>query len=822
VTAVPARRDIEKFFELSLDLMAIANDAGCFLEINPAFERTLGYALGELKSRPFTEFVHPDDVESTLEACAALTAGESAIGFENRCRCRDESYKWLMWDATPIKDGLTYCTAHDITVRKQVESELALAGAMALETSRQSAEVVARSEKTFRGLLESAPDAMVIVDGNGEIVLVNGVAENVFGYEREELIGERVELLVPDRYGERHVGYRERYGRNPEVRRSVGRRLELFGRRKDGSEFPAEISLSPVETENGTLVSSAIRDITARKQVEAELALASERALEASRQKSQFVANMSHEIRTPLNGVIGMADLLRDTTLDPVQRQYADALAVSSEALRAVISDILDFSKIEAGRLELDPIDFVLRNAVEEACLVLADEAHGKGLELSHWVDADVPVTVNGDRARLRQILLNLLANAVKFTARGEVVLRVCSHGEFQLHFAVSDTGLGIDREQAERLFEAFVQADSSTTRKYGGTGLGLTISRELVERMHGEIGAEPREGGGSLFWFTAELPEVESAAEPARIRAVVDAVAERSPSLDSGPRARSSGPTGPVILIAEDNEINRAVAKALLAKRGLRTAIACNGLEAVWMSGAYDYAAILMDCQMPELDGYEATSRIRAAASGRELPIIAMTAHSMRGDRERCLAAGMDDYLAKPVRSEELDAVILRWLPDYDPAVPPEGADHGSSSDRPDREPDADAHNGSSSSDSDAAPAPEGLEDVLDRATISQLEETLTAEMRERLVETFEESLAKCVADIVDAVARGDQTGLRRVTHLLKGSSATLGATRLLHACEQLEQTGRAGDPPVGEQQLEHLQGIASEARQALRERLI
>jgi CheY-like chemotaxis protein len=359
---------------------------------------------------------------------------------------------------------------------------------------------------------------------------------------------------------------------------------------------------------------------------------------------------MSHELRTPMNGIIGMIQLLRDSALTQSQIGYVDAQETSAEALLAVLSNLLHFSKLEAGRLELDRSDFDVRRVVEEACQMRTDTAHAKGLKISYGVEDGVPLAVMGDRACLRQILLTLLSNAVAFTDSGEIAVRVVRHQNGELRFSVSDTGVGIDREQSSVLSGAL--APSQPTFHSARGDFGLAVSRQLVELMGGRIGAEPCEGGGGMFWFSVALPEAgDECVEASRV--------------DIDRSARSVSTDGePLVLVAEDNEINRLVAKVLLDKLRLRMAVACDGREAIQMAAAHSYDAILMDCMMPEVDGLQATQEIRAAEGPSHVPIIAMTALAMPGDRERCLAAGMDDYLSKPVRLETLGAVIHRWLP--------------------------------------------------------------------------------------------------------------------------------------------------------------
>ena len=839
--------------------------------------------------------------------------GKAALGFESERQLLGKSWSgwWLPeWQAR-LEDGLKRAFAGEV-----VRLDLALDGGGAggeglskmewweaslalldgggaprvmvvmhnVSERRRAQQLLADSEELFVSFVENSPAMVYIKDSEGRYLRVNRICEEIQGCAAANLIGLR-EREVKGLNFELEVERME-----TEVLESGRSRRVLEEYRLAGGETAHwRVLRFPLQLSSGKMLLGAIGvDVTRAVRAEGELQEARDSAVQSARLKSEFLANMSHEIRTPMNGIIGMSGLLLSTELNSRQRDFAQTIAGSADALLTILNDVLDFSKIEAGMLEFEEIGFELETVLHGAVDLLAERASAKGLHLAVLLDPAVPALLSGDPGRLRQILMNLLGNALKFTKAGEVLLKVrLKPGQpptprsVALLFEVQDTGIGISAEAQAKLFRAFSQADGSTTRRYGGTGLGLAISKELVSRMRGEIGVKSEAAKGSVFWFSAQFslepedaPTAGASFEGSRVlvaeshaatrKAVrlqvegnggmVDEVADGAGFLQwcaarvEGPLAKTfvlmderiwlqthgegklqelaqagaqiallvgfsrqslsqeeaqsgcarffarplrvshvlrwlagaatSEGSRPVqeavqdllpepvaeqrplrLMIAEDNKVNQSVIRHQLARFGHEVVfLAENGLEVLAALGRVEFDALLLDCQMPEMDGYETVRAIRALDGElRHLWVIAMTANTMEGDREKCLAAGMDDYVSKPFKERELVAALGR--------VRPAAA---------------------------AAKSPLAVRGAcIDPAALAGLRE-LGGEDGQALLETLcEQFLAagvKLVAELGAAVAGGDCAEAGRAAHTLKGSAANFGAADLVAACELAE----------------------------------
>ncbi|MDX2030015.1 MAG: ATP-binding protein [Blastocatellia bacterium] len=551
----------------------------------------------------------------------------------------------------------TFC--HIEELRRRDEARKAkLQQALAQSRERQrTLEAADAAEEKFRVLFEQSSDAHLIIDEQGIVDCNNATIKMLRCDDKKRILAMHPRELSPE--------FQPNGQPSADLAREIDQiayergshRFDWVHRRLDGDDFSVEATLTPIRLYGKPALLVVWHEITDRLRREADLKKAKEAAEAAARAKSEFLATMSHEIRTPMNGILGMTGLVLETPLEPEQRESLLTVKHCADALLTILNDILDFSKVEAGHLTIEPLPFSLPDACQEVINLLRPQATEKSLDLALRCAPDVPARLIGDAGRIRQVLLNLTANAVKFTSAGRVSIEVAcldrDETAARLRIEVIDTGIGIPEEKLPLLFQRFTQADASTTRKYGGTGLGLAISKRLVELMDGEMGVSSRVGAGSTFWFTLRLPLATSA--PAAGEPIADALA---PNGIAEKHQR--------ILVAEDNPVNQKVARHLLERLGYDVDIAANGHQAVTMFEQGSYDLILMDVQMPEMDGYEATTAIRRKeAPGRRVPIIALTANAMDSDREQCLANGMDEFLSKPIRHERLQALISQFAAD-------------------------------------------------------------------------------------------------------------------------------------------------------------
>jgi PAS domain S-box-containing protein len=550
---------------------------------------------------------------------------------------------------------------------------------------RQMAEEALQVSKfTAERYLNVAAEIILSLDRQGNITLLNDNGHKLLGYNPGELIGKNwFEIIMPKELKREVLGVFEKL-MNGDSENIVTYENNVKTKSGELRMFLWHNTMLRDSDGNITGSLSSGEDITERKLAEQELQqtnqnlkIAIEQSNELAKQaqnanaaKSEFVANMSHEIRTPLNGIIGMTGLLLDTDLNAEQQEYAQIVHISGEMLLSLINDILDFSKIEARKLKLETLDFDLRSTLKDTADLLALGVREKGLEMVCLVEPAIPSLLHGDPGRLRQILVNLGGNAVKFTEKGEIVIRASLEDEDErtvtIRFAVSDTGIGIPANRQDILFSPFTQVDGSTTRQYGGTGLGLAISKHLAELMGGKIGFESKEGKGSTFWFTTVFEKLLTGPGSEDETFAKTEGEEAIKRLAAAPTISENEKRKIRILVVEDNPVNQKVAQAMMRKMGLRADVAANGQEAVNALQTIPYDLVLMDCHMPEMDGFEATRCIRQQGSkalNPGIPIIAMTASTMQGDREECIQAGMSDFIAKPVLKRELAEMLARWL---------------------------------------------------------------------------------------------------------------------------------------------------------------
>jgi PAS domain S-box-containing protein len=655
------QRDLEsqKFALDQHAIVSVTDTTGRILDANAKFCALTGYTLDELigaNHRIVSSGLHPPG----FFAAMWQTIGAGEVWHGEICnRSKDGSLHWVDASIVPMA-GADGRPERFVAIRTDI-------------TERKRAEAALRKQLHFRAeLLDAIPVAIYYKDARGRFLGMNRALEWLFDIDRHTAVGRTSAEVFSDGYADVHIE-RDREVLTRPTRQSYEMEMPL----SDGTPRTLYYSKASMTDSTGSVTGmiGVIFDTTERKSLERRLGEAKDAAEAASLAKSQFLANMSHEIRTPMNGIIGMTELVLDTALTQHQRDYLETVRQSADALMEIINDLLDLSKIEAGHMELESIDFEPRALLEHLCRPIALSAQRKSLAFALELGAGVPALARGDPGRLRQVLVNLLGNAVKFTQRGAVTLTVDARTgstagdapSIVLDCEVGDTGVGIPADKQELVFDAFAQADSSTTRRFGGTGLGLAITRRLVEAMGGSISVSSAPGLGSRFRFTVALRLAsEAAATPGSPEA--GAVPVLVPAGAAGGAAAATDAHDPAsdrplrVLLAEDNVVNQQLALLMLRKLGHEVVVAADGRQACEQVAQSDFDLVLMDMQMPEMDGIEATRCIRDA--GHRLPIVAMTANAMDADRARCIAAGMNGFLAKPVRAPALADAIRAIAP--------------------------------------------------------------------------------------------------------------------------------------------------------------
>jgi PAS domain S-box-containing protein len=772
----------EKFrrlFESSRDAVLLVDEGGGICDCNSAAVAMFGFRSNADLLRHQIQDLSPVKQPDGRDSRIAFV--DNAMSISDRGA---HFFEWqhLRADGTefPAEVAVTAINIHgrqlchglvrDVTERKRVEEEL----------------------RKLSLAVKHSPSMILTTDRAGRVDYVNPAWEQVTGFGLDEIRGESSQVLRSGVHS--HEFYDHLWGW----------RGEFCNRRKNGELYWEAAAIAPVRDDAGSITHfvSVKEDITERRAMEEQLRQwnvelernVAERTAEltaANSAKSEFLATMSHEIRTPMNGVIGMTGLLLDTELGEEQRRYAETIRSSGEALLILLNDILDFSKMEAGKLVLEAVDFELAAVLDELAASFAARAREKGLTLKCEVDAEVPSRLRGDPGRLRQILANLMGNAVKFTEQGEICVQAGlleqTEADCLLRFTVRDTGIGISPEQQQKLFQKFTQADASTTRRYGGTGLGLAIAKDLTELMGGDIGLTSNLGAGSEFWFTVRLHRQSAGDMPAGVP-----VTHRFSQTDL-PVVRRSGSR---ILVAEDNSVNQDVALGILRKLGLRADAVGNGAEAIESLKSIPYDLVLMDIQMPVMDGLEATRIIRNPQStvlNHGIPVVAMTANAMRGDRECCLEVGMNAYVSKPVSPHALVEALNDCLPSGTPET-------------------------RSNVPAGEVPAGKSQADlpVFDRAAL--LARLMDDEsLADRIIARFLESTPELIESLRQSLKLNDAAAARRTAHALKGAAANLGGERLRQAAFEMELAAKAEDLHAATELLAELQASFEQLKEVM-----